>query len=246
MMRSPHAQLAWLSLAMFLVMTLWFSATAANAPIVGEFHLSAVDTAWLTMAVQAGFVLGTLVSALLNLPDVLGALRVVDVDRRIRVSRIRGGRRGHAKLAGWIGRRLHHHRQRRHRLRRGGRVRGSDRQGTHRRVGDDRQRTCAAVAGFLFHAPAAVLFVFTAVWGVAAVADSAQLSALVAEYSPRDHVGTALTIQTCVGFLLTMASIRLLPVAAQAIGWQWVFVLLVPGPFVGALALRGLKAEAAT
>jgi hypothetical protein len=28
------------------------SATAANAPIVGEFHLTAAETAWLTMAVQ--------------------------------------------------------------------------------------------------------------------------------------------------------------------------------------------------
>ena len=101
---------------------------------------------------------------------------------------------------------------------------------------------CSAMAGFLFHAPAPVLFVFAAVWGVAAVADSAQLSALVAQYSPRDHVGTALTVQTCVGFLLTMASIRLLPVAAQTIGWQWVFLLLTPGPFIGAYALRGLIA----
>src|SRR5689334_4515681 len=49
-------QLAWLSLAMFLGMTLWFSATAANGPIVAEFHLTPGETAWLTMAVQAGFV----------------------------------------------------------------------------------------------------------------------------------------------------------------------------------------------
>jgi MFS family permease len=100
--------------------------------------------------------------------------------------------------------------------------------------------TCCAVAGFLFHAPAVVLYLFAIVWGVAVVADSAQLSALVAEYSPRDHVGTALTLQTCTGFLLTMASIRLLPVAAQSIGWQWVFICLVPGPMFGVLALRGL------
>jgi len=47
-------QLAWLSLAMFLGMTLWFSATAANAAIVAEFHLAGATTAWLTMAVQGG------------------------------------------------------------------------------------------------------------------------------------------------------------------------------------------------
>jgi MFS family permease len=104
--------------------------------------------------------------------------------------------------------------------------------------------TCCAMAGVMFHAPAAALFIFAVVWGVAVVADSAQLSALVAQYSPRDHVGTALTVQTCAGFLLTMASIRLLPVVAQAIGWQWVFLCLVPGPFIGALALRGLPTRA--
>src|SRR5207248_11275122 len=77
--RSPQMQLAWLSLAMFLGMTLWFSATAANAAIVAEFRLTAAETAWLTMAVQGGFVIGTLVSALLNLPDVVNARRLMAV-----------------------------------------------------------------------------------------------------------------------------------------------------------------------
>ena len=67
---------------------------------------------------------------------------------------------------------------------------------------------CCALAGVMYRAPLPILLLFAIVWGVAVVADSAQLSALVAQYSPRDHVGTALTIQTCVGFLLTMASIR--------------------------------------
>jgi MFS family permease len=102
---------------------------------------------------------------------------------------------------------------------------------------------CCALSGFLFHAPAPLLYLFAIVWGVAVVADSAQLSALVAQYSPRDHVGTALTIQTCAGFLLTMGSIRLLPIAATAIGWQWIFLCLVPGPIFGVLALRGLTNE---
>src|SRR5512141_38102 len=76
MNRSPIVQLAWLSLAMFFGMTLWFSATAANAPIVAEFRLTASQTAWLTMAVQGGFVLGTLISALANLPDVVNPRRL--------------------------------------------------------------------------------------------------------------------------------------------------------------------------
>ena len=48
-------------------------------------------------------------------------------------------------------------------------------------------------------------------------------------------------MQTCSGFLLTMLSIRLVPVVARIVGWQWAFVCLAPGPFVGALALRGLR-----
>jgi hypothetical protein len=58
------------------------------------------------------------------------------------------------------------------------------------------------------------------VWGFSVVADSAQFSALVSEYAPRDHVGTALTLQTCVGFLLTMVTIELLPRVAGATSWQ--------------------------
>src|SRR5262249_10854171 len=78
-MRSPGVQLGWLSLAMFLGMTMWFSATAANAPIVAEFRLSPSETAWLTMAVQGGFVIGTLISAGVNLPDIIKPRRLFPV-----------------------------------------------------------------------------------------------------------------------------------------------------------------------
>jgi len=100
---------------------------------------------------------------------------------------------------------------------------------------------CCLLAGPAFGASPVWLYTLIVVWGIAVVADSAQFSALVAEYSPRDHVGTALTVQTCAGFLLTMVSIRLLPVAARSIGWQWGFVVLVPGPVFGVLAMRGLR-----
>jgi len=390
---TPKIQLAWLSLAMFLGMTMWFSATAATAPIVAEFHLTPAETAWLTMAVQGGFVIGTLLSAALNLPDIInprklfaigcvlgaaanaaltqadgavlliglraatgaslawvyppgmkvaagwfdkqrgaalgiliGALTIgsafphllasasatiawrtlmlcasalavigsaivvtlvgdgpyvatsarfdpaavarVFADRGTRLATL--GYLGHmwelyavwtwmaafaaASLGGIAGRSAATPSSPA-----GSAVAfatiasgalGSAAAGCFAdRVGKARiaawamivSGTCCAIAGFLFHAPPPLLLVFAIVWGVAVVADSAQLSALVAQYSPRDHVGTALTVQTCAGFLLTMMSIRLLPVAAQAIGWQWVFICLVPGPFLGAFALRGLR-----
>jgi MFS family permease len=99
---------------------------------------------------------------------------------------------------------------------------------------------CSLAAGLVFGAPLAVLIAFAVVWGFSVVADSAQFSALVSEYSPRTHVGTALTLQMCAGFLLTMFSMRLLPAVAASTGWRWAFLTLVPGPVLGALVMRKL------
>ncbi len=99
---------------------------------------------------------------------------------------------------------------------------------------------CSLAAGLVFGAPLAVLIAFAVVWGFSVVADSAQFSALVSEYSPRTHVGTALTLQMCAGFLLTMFSMRLLPAVAASNGWRWAFLTLVPGPVLGALVMRKL------
>jgi MFS family permease len=381
-------QLAWLSLAMFLGMTLWFSATAANAPIVAEFHLTPAETAWLTMAVQGGFVLGTLISALLNLPDLLSARRLFMIgcvagaltNAALIVApgvltliglRVATGAAlawvyppGMKVAAGWFSERRgmalgiligaltigsafphllasasasvpwrtlmliasslavlggilivtlvgdgpyvarsaefdpaavrHVFADRQTRLVTlgylghmwelyavwtwiavfataaatggsggvsvvgsvvafvtiaSGAIGSAAAGALADRVGKARiaawamlvSGSCCAAAGFAYRLPLAVLLLFAIVWGVSLVADSAQLSALVAQYSPVEHIGTALTIQTCVGFLLTMVSIRLLPIAAQTIGWQWIFLCLAPGPFLGALALRGLR-----
>ena len=96
----------------------------------------------------------------------------------------------------------------------------------------------------MFGAPPVVLFLFAVIWGVTVVADSAQYSALVTFYSPPAHLGTALTMQTCLGFLLTMLTIRVVPAAADLIGWQWSFLLLAPGSALGALAMRALATDA--
>ena len=99
---------------------------------------------------------------------------------------------------------------------------------------------CALVSPLFYGAPLAALLVLAVVWGFTVVADSAQFSALVAEHTPRTHVGTALTLQTSAGFLLTMVSMRLVPPVAALAGWKWAFVFLVPGPLLGALAMRRL------
>ena len=56
--------------------------------------------------------------------------------------------------------------------------------------------TCALLIGFAYHSSPAVLAVIAIVWGFAIVADSAQFSACVTELESREHVGTALTLQT--------------------------------------------------
>ena len=98
---------------------------------------------------------------------------------------------------------------------------------------------CAAVIGLTAAAPAVVIAV-AIVWGFAVVADSAQFSALVTELAPPHAVGTALTLQTSLGFLLTMASIQLVPHLVGAVGWRWAFVALALGPAAGIAAMRRL------
>jgi MFS family permease len=86
-----------------------------------------------------------------------------------------------------------------------------------------------------------VAVVVAMVWGLAVVADSAQFSALVTELAPPHAVGTALTLQTSLGFLLTMVSIQLVPRLAGALGWRWAFVVLAGGPALGILAMDRLR-----
>jgi MFS family permease len=99
---------------------------------------------------------------------------------------------------------------------------------------------CALASPLFYGAPLAALLMLAVIWGFTVVADSAQFSALVAEHTPRTHVGTALTLQTSAGFLLTMVSIKLVPPIVSLGGWQWAFLFLVPGPLLGALAMRKL------
>src|SRR3954467_13381136 len=387
--KPPHARrmLTYIAIAQFFGMTLWFSATAAAPPIAAEFQLTRAATAWLTMAVQAGFVAGTLLSSVLNLADVVNARRlftagclagaaanaVIPTAPTSSTIIILRGITGMALAcvyppgmkiaAGWF-------KDRRgtalgivvgaltigsafpHLLAWGAHAipwRGlmwiasalavlggcivwatvddgpyvsaaarfdpravfnivrntgvrlstlgylghmwelyamwtwiaafatasvlartgvesspgslvaftaiasgaigcvaaglwADRFGKARvaRLALLTSAACAATTWMIFGAPVPVLFVFAAVWGFSVVADSAQFSALVSEYTSRTHVGTALALQTCVGFLLTIASIRLLPWIAAIAGWRWTFVVLAPGPLLGAFAMTKL------
>lgn len=101
--------------------------------------------------------------------------------------------------------------------------------------------TACIVAGFVFGGSLLVLVPFLLVWGFVIVADSAQFSAAVSELAEDSYVGSALTLQTAIGFLLTVGSIQVTPIIADAVGWQWAFAPLVIGPFVGTVAMLWLR-----
>ncbi|MDP3719808.1 MAG: MFS transporter [Acidobacteriota bacterium] len=387
-MSSPWTMLGVVSLAQFLGMTLWFSATAVTPLLVREFDMPSSHAAWLTMAVQAGFVAGTLASALGNLADILnprtlmfaGALAGAAANAAVIVApgswsvialRFLTGASlalvyppGMKIAAGWfrerrgfalglligaltLGKAVPHlltalfgsnwqqpmllasalaaiggvlvlavvrdgpyvaatapfdpHAIRKILASRGARLAtfgylghmwelyamwtwiavfaaasftasgltnasaaasvaaflaiGSGAAGCGvagylaDRFGKARiamwamlaSAACAALTVVTFGGTPFWLYALVMVWGFAVVADSAQFSALVSEHAPKEHVGTALTMQTCVGFLLTMVTIELLPRLAEAVGWQWASLLLVPGPLLGAWAMARLN-----
>lgn len=102
--------------------------------------------------------------------------------------------------------------------------------------------SCALLVGVLFDAPPALLTAVVMIWGLTVAADSAQFSAGVAELSPPETVGTMLTLQTSVGFTLTLATINLVPWAAETVGWRWAFAPLALGPAFGVWAMLRLRA----
>ncbi len=100
---------------------------------------------------------------------------------------------------------------------------------------------CALLIGFTFGGPPGVTLAIAILWGITVIADSAQFSTAVTELSQPAYVGTALTIQTCVGFALTVASIWMIPVVVSWVGWRWAFAALGVGPFLGVAAMGRLR-----
>jgi len=100
--------------------------------------------------------------------------------------------------------------------------------------------SCCLLVGLLFGRSMWILAPLTLIWGFFVVADSAQFSAMVTESVPAHSVGTALTIQVSLGFLLTMFPMQLVPAIARVSGWRWAFAILSLGPAAGIWAVRRL------
>jgi MFS family permease len=100
---------------------------------------------------------------------------------------------------------------------------------------------CCLTVGMFFGGSPLVLLALCLVWGFVIVADSAQFSTSITELSDPAYVGTVLTLQTCLGFLLTMGSIRLMPVFVEQVGWEWAFAGLALGPAFGVVSMYRLR-----
>jgi MFS family permease len=121
------------------------------------------------------------------------------------------------------------------------------------RLADRRGRTLLAGASLamsgsvalftplLFDAATWLLVAVFLLWGFAVVADSAQFSAMVTETSDDATRGTALALQTSLGFLLTVVTIRGVPLLADLWGWRWSMFLLALGPAFGIWAMVQLR-----
>jgi len=101
--------------------------------------------------------------------------------------------------------------------------------------------TCCVIIGLLFGGHPLLLLLVAAIWGATVVADSAQFSTCVTELGDPRYIGTALTVQISVGFLITTISIQLIPMLEKAWGWQWAFAALAPGPVLGIVAMLRLR-----
>jgi MFS family permease len=98
---------------------------------------------------------------------------------------------------------------------------------------------CCLVAALAFHYVIPLVLV-ALVWGIAVIADSAQFSAIISEVAEKKYIGTALTLQTALGFLLTAFAIRAMAAIADRFGWQWALVSMTVGPLLGIWAMSGL------
>lgn len=101
---------------------------------------------------------------------------------------------------------------------------------------------CCVIAALVYNY-AWLLLVVALVWGIAVIADSAQFSAIISEVAQKSYIGTALTLQTALGFLLTAFVIRLMATIAAHYTWRAALASMALGPLLGIWAMTGLMKQ---
>jgi MFS family permease len=101
--------------------------------------------------------------------------------------------------------------------------------------------SCTVLAGFAFGGNPWIVTAICIAWGLTVVSDSGQFSSCIIELSDKSHIGTMLTVQTCIGYLITLFSIHLIPVVVDAVGWRYAFASLAIGPALGIVSILQLR-----
>lgn len=101
--------------------------------------------------------------------------------------------------------------------------------------------SCSIFIGLTFGQFIWLTLALSIIWGMSVISDSAQFSAAVSEVAEVEYVGTALTFQMCIGFLITIFSINLIPIVQSYVGWEWVFTILAIGPILGIISMVKYK-----
>ena len=99
----------------------------------------------------------------------------------------------------------------------------------------------AILAALVFGGPVWLVATVFILWGLSVIPDSAQFSALVADIAPPENAGSLMSLQTALGFALTIVTVQLTPVLADAIGWPGLFCVLAIGPLVGIVSMNALR-----
>lgn len=101
----------------------------------------------------------------------------------------------------------------------------------------------AIAAAVVFGGPVWLVTIVFLIWGLSVIPDSAQFSALVADLSPPEMTGSLMSLQTALGFALTIMTVQLTPLVADQIGWPGLFCILAAGPLCGVIAMLGLTRQ---
>ncbi|MFC3105357.1 MFS transporter [Salinisphaera aquimarina] len=100
---------------------------------------------------------------------------------------------------------------------------------------------CALLIGWLPDTLWPLILLLGLIWGFWVVADSAQFSTVITELGDQRYVGTALTMQLAIGYILTVPTLWLIPVVHAHFGWAAAFGVLAVGPVVGTIAMQKLS-----
>lgn len=251
-MTTSHAnrQRSLIAVVQILGLSVWFSATAVVPSLRSEWGLGSIASGWLTASLQIGFATGASASALLRIADRIApqcliatggadaaactaALTVLahGLWQAIPLRFLTGVALalvypiGMKLMASWS--------DSADRGRWFGFLLGS------LALGSAVPQLISGLGPLPWKSVMATAAVLSAAGAV--IADSGAFSTALSEIADKSLVGTALTAQTAAGFLLTVLTIQLVPVAADLLGWQYAFLLLAPGPLIGAAAMIALR-----